>query len=618
MLFLWFLSLTCFNPIQAQQYYDSSDCSADTSYPGSRYICNSSQKPCSTFLVYRANQHFKTISNISHLLKVNVRVLLDLNSPSSASGILEPGREVLVPVTCSCIDDFFQVDFSYGVPENTTLSEVACALFEGLVKSHTLVEENMSKENDVKVGSELHVPLKCACPNNFSSSNGIMYLVTYPLIEGDTLSILSQKFGISPADLWAVNHFEPWPTVYPETTILLPLKKRPVINFNIPNSPPPTPGFLPTNTVEKTTNTKLMNLYISASVIGFFLLLTALVACGWHAKALCKRKFNKLQSFNTRSSPLSCSTVRSSPRSGQTGRSSAISCLSPDLLVGIKYSLKNYSIEDLRRATKNFSEEKKIGDGAYKGLIDNFEMMIKQMRFEDTGQVIDAHSKVNHINIVTLLGVCYGDNDSSWSYLVFELPSKGSLRDCLANSSSSLQWHRRTQIAFDIATGLHYLHYCIFPSCAHMGVSSRNIFVTANWKAKLTYIRTNSAAESLIKGNDNVDIDKGWVAPEYILYGSDSDKVDIFAFGVVLLELISGREDIDGKSFKDCIGFLGGGASEGGCFEQLRSFMDPFLKQDYPLAEALCLAVLAKACVEDDPLHRPSMDDILKVLVRLL
>ncbi|KAF2284630.1 hypothetical protein GH714_028617 [Hevea brasiliensis] len=321
MLFLWFLSLTCFNPIQAQQYYDSSDCSADTSYPGSRYICNSSQKPCSTFLVYRANQHFKTISNISHLLKVNVRVLLDLNSPSSASGILEPGREVLVPVTCSCIDDFFQVDFSYGVPENTTLSEVACALFEGLVKSHTLVEENMSRENDVKVGSELHVPLKCACPNNFSSSNGIMYLVTYPLIEGDTLS-------------------------------------------------------------------------------------------------------------------------------------------------------------------------------------------------------------------------------------------------------------------------LHYLHYCIFPSCAHMGVSSRNIFVTANWKAKLTYIRTNSAAESLIKGNDNVDIDKGWVAPEYILYGSDSDK--------------------EGELVKVVV------------FEQLRSFMDPFLKQDYPLAEALCLAVLAKACVEDDPLHRPSMDDILKVLVRLL
>ena len=59
-----------------------------------------------------------------------------------------------------------------------------------------------------------------------------------------------------------------------------------------------------------------------------------------------------------------------------------------------------------------------------------------------------------------------------------------------------------------------------------------------------------------------------------------------------------------------------GGASEGGCFEKLRSFMDPSLKDDYPLAEALCLGVLAKACLEDDPLHRPTMDYIMKVLAR--
>ncbi|PWA40721.1 protein kinase-like domain-containing protein [Artemisia annua] len=61
-----------------------------------------------------------------------------------------------------------------------------------------------------------------------------------------------------------------------------------------------------------------------------------------------------------------------------------------------------------------------------------------------------------------------------------------------------------------------------------------------------------------------------------------------------------------------------GTGSEGGCFENLKSFMDPCLKEDYPLAEALCLGVLAKACVENDPSHRPSMDDILKVLARMV
>ncbi|KAJ6670406.1 LYSM-DOMAIN RECEPTOR-LIKE KINASE-RELATED [Salix viminalis] len=63
---------------------------------------------------------------------------------------------------------------------------------------------------------------------------------------------------------------------------------------------------------------------------------------------------------------------------------------------------------------------------------------------------------------------------------------------------------------------------------------------------------------------------------------------------------------------------LGGKTTEGVCFDGLRSFMDPCLKEDYPLPEALCLAVLAKACVEEDPIHRPSLDDILKVLVRMV
>ena len=113
--------------------------------------------------------------------------------------------------------------------------------------------------------------------------------------------------------------------------------------------------------------------------------------------------------------------------------------------------------------------------------------------------------------------------------------------------------------------------------------------MTTNWRAKLANIGT-SAAVGPVKEIDSKDSVRGWVAPEYLQHGSTSEKVDIFAFGVILLELILAREDHDGKSFKESITFLGG-ASEGGCFEQLRSFMDPSLKDDYPLAEALCLAV---------------------------
>ncbi|XP_040363220.1 serine/threonine receptor-like kinase NFP isoform X2 [Rosa chinensis] len=519
MIFLWFFILVCLNSSHAQQYYDQSECPSNISYPGSRYTCNMFQNSCSTYVVYRANQHFQTIANISDLFHMDSDAMLRLNNLTSPSDVLKPGREVLIPINCSCSGQYFQASFSYMVSEKTSYSEIACGVFEGLLKSSTLSEQNSVQV--INVGAELRVPLRCACPDNLASKKGVKYLVTYPFIEGDVPILLSKR------------------------------------------------------------------------------------------RALKKWKPEKLHSFNARSSPLSISTVRSPLKSSLTGRSSSpmSTCLSPDILAGLKYSLFNYSIEEIRKATRDFNEENKTAALVYRGLINNAEVMIKQMTFVETSHVIDVHSKINHINILNLEGVSYGESDLSWSYLVFELPSNGCLRDCLSHTSNPLEWSRRTQIAFDIATGLHYLHCCTFPSYAHLNINSRNIFVTENWRAKLANIGTLSALGS----SEN----KGWVAPEYLLYSSASEKVDIFAFGVVLLELISAREDIDGKLFKESIKFLGGGDSEGGFLEQLRSFMDQQL-EDYPLAEALCLAVLAKACVEDDPLHRPSIDDIIKVLARMV
>nr|POE52930.1 serine/threonine receptor-like kinase nfp [Quercus suber] len=504
MIYLWFVIWICINSCFAQQYYDPSDCSSEPRN-GSRYECQYSfQNSCTTFLVYRANRYFQTISSISDLFNLYSTEVLQQNSVTSSDEILKPGREVLVPINCFCSDPLFQTNVSYKVLSNTTFSEIACGVFEGLLKSPILSEANPSQGKEPKFGSELQVPLRCACPDNFTRSKRVKFLVTYPFIEGDETGTLSKKFGISPEDLWVVNHLEPKPTVFPNTTDLIPLKKVPVMDFSVPDPPPPTPAFLPTiSNGKKPKSTKSRNLYMAISIAGVILVLIALVAC--------------------------------------------------DILVEIKYSLFMYSIEDLKKATRGLSEENKIGGEVYKG-------------------------------------------DFSCSYLVFEFPNNGCLRHCLSNP---LQWHRRTQIAFDIATGLHYLHYCTFLPLAHLSMSSTNIFVTTNWRAKLANIGT-SAAVGPVKEMDGKDSVRGWVAPEYLQHGPTSEKVDIFAFGVILLELISAWEDLDGKSFKESITFLGG-ASEGGCFEQLRSFMDPSLKDDYPLADALCLAVLAKACLEDDP-----------------
>ncbi|XP_057752088.1 lysM domain receptor-like kinase 4 isoform X2 [Arachis stenosperma] len=587
MIHLCFVSLISISVCYAQQYYDPNSCNLNETISGSRYTCNSTNHSCKTFLVYKANKNFQTISNISALFHMRTRDVLELNNLTSSSDVLE----------------------------------------EGLLSPVTLSEENVPLGNKPDSGFEIKIPLRCACVDDvISSMMKVKYLVTYPVVLGDDPGKLTKKFGVSGDDFYAANGLKDWATIFPKTSVLIPIRDVPIKIVDVQDSPSPPPGFLPTTPVEAGETTQGSDLYIAGPLIGFGLLI-ALLASGLYVKSLKKWKNDAVvPSSDSNSTNFICSTTGSSPMYMEySRRCSTASWLTPDLLAEIKYCLVNYTIEEIEKATKNFSEENKIGDLAYKGLLNNLEeVMVKRMRFEDTGQVIDLHSKINHFNIVELLGVCYGSetkvsSSPSWSYLVFELPKNGSLRECLSDPCNNLNWYKRIQIAFDIATCLYYLHCCAFPSYAHMNVNSRNIFITSKWRGKLADVGRALAIKSTPqkRNNDSIELVKGWVAPEYLLNRTVSEKVDIFAFGVVLLELISGRDNFDEKTAKDSLGFLLGEASEGGCFEGLRSFMDPNLK-DYDLPEALCLSFLAKDCVADDPMYRPTMDDIMKVLSKMV
>ncbi|XP_076925681.1 lysM domain receptor-like kinase 4 [Bidens hawaiensis] len=609
MIYIWlFIFVSSIYSSRGQAFYDSTSCRNDGNAPGTRYSCGNNTFSCQTFLIYRASERFPNISAISALFGLPPDVLFQLNGIYSSSESLFIGREVFVPINCSCSGEFFQTRFNYMITDNTTVSETACGIYEGLVKAVTILEENKNQEV-VKVGFVLDVPLKCACPNN-----EYKLLVTYPLVSGDYVDKISTQFGISKSDILAVNNLQPDTTVYPETTILVPLRSK-SITFIVSNLQPPAPEFLPTKPVEGNVKSiKLKKVYIIVSVIGFSLVLVILIVTGLYLNTLNKCKHDIFIIPSTRrSSFTSFSTPpASSPRSrpSPATRSSPSSCLSPDLLASIKYSLYNFSIEEIRSITKDFSVDCKVRENTYRGWFDDMQVLIKEIEFSEIRHVIDLHSKVNHVNILKLLGVCY--NESSWSYIVLEHPVNKSLRDCLINSSS-LNWQRRTQIAFDVAMGLHYLHYCIVPPYMQKGLCSENIFVTSKWRAKLAVLSRN--------------LNPGIMGSSTMILGSEYEKFDalktlekenIREFGMVLLEILSGKVTIDRTSLRESIAFLGGEGAEGGYFENLKNFMNPCLKEDYRLAEALCLGVLAKACLENDPLHRPSMEDILKVLARMV
>ncbi|KAG6417890.1 hypothetical protein SASPL_120087 [Salvia splendens] len=226
----------------SQQYYDHTPCSFHTTNPAS------AGTSCPTFIVYRANRHFSTVSAISTLFQTDSRTLLFLNPNVSApSQPLPSGHELLVPVTCSCAADrFYRSYFTYTATQNTSISEIACAFDEGLVKSDALTAENHARSNGVTAGSTLRLPLKCACLDEVFENDPVKYLVAYPLIEGDSTQKVAGKFNVAEEEIWRFNRMDPFePPVFPNTTVLIPVRDEPLINFSIPDADPSKLQFLP-------------------------------------------------------------------------------------------------------------------------------------------------------------------------------------------------------------------------------------------------------------------------------------------------------------------------------------------------------------------------------------
>lgn len=522
-------------------------------------------------------------------------------------------QDIIIPITCHCLGGFSKFIFMNNMSKQDSFASVACKVFAGLVKVQSLIEENADFDgHDVPVGSLINVPIRCACPDSPQTRNGVKYLVTYPILEKDIIEGIASKFGLPEKDIRDANNLRQYEAIFPLTTLLVPAKDVPEVRWragSLPGSSPAPRAVIPLEKVVPGTKSTKWNLHVFLGVGVSAAVVMMMVTCGL----------------------LIC--IRCHPRRFQpsTPRSSVSSNVSPDFLDGmskLKQSLINFSLEELRIATEDFNEASKIGVEVYRGRIGGYYLAIEQMESEEGARrVIYILTKINHLNIVKLEGIYNGANP----YLVYEFAENGSLRDCLSNKKldRQLTWLRRMQIAFDLADALHYLHLetCTAPAFVHQNINTRNVLITANWRAKISGFRL---AKPVISDEEKEDIvwnkhmtpgrEAHWT-PEYLTNGQASLQVDVFAFGVVLLELISGKDlSRDGKILKDSVRFLFDGAFEDSshCLEKLKEFMDPVLGGDYSLGDAMCLAFLAKGCMEEDPHHLPTMNHVLKALSRIV
>ncbi|KAK9071522.1 hypothetical protein SSX86_010091 [Deinandra increscens subsp. villosa] len=216
---------------------------------------------------------------------------------------------------------------------------------------------------------------------------------------------------------------------------------------------------------------------------------------------------------------------------------------------------KDYSYSDLKRATKDFREENKLGEGGfgdvYKGVVkDGNIVAVKKLaigsntakdNFESEVRVI---SNVHHRNLIRLLGCC---SKGPELLLVLEYMANGSLEKYLyGEKRGSLNWKQRFDIIFGTARGLAYLHEQYHVTIIHRDIKPSNILLDTDFQPKIADF---GLARLLPEDQTHISTrfagTLGYTAPEYAIHGQLSEKVDTYSFGIVVLEIVSGKRCTD-------------------------------------------------------------------------
>nr|GMD18991.1 receptor-like serine/threonine-protein kinase NCRK isoform X1 [Ipomoea batatas] len=292
-----------------------------------------------------------------------------------------------------------------------------------------------------------------------------------------------------------------------------------------------------------------------------------------------------------------------------------------------------FSYFDLENATDRFSASNLIGVGGssqvYRGqLKDGRIIAVKRIKIQGGPDSessflteIELISRLHHCHVVPLLGYCLEYHGKhAQRLLVFEYMPNGSLRDCLDGASGRcLDWATRVTIAFGAARGTNFLNSFV-PFCL-----SISRFLVSNLFIYLNYFQITDLGMAKHLQNDGVPSCSssparmqgtfGYFAPEYAIVGRASLKSDVFSFGVVLLELITGRQPIQKSMNRGEESLVIWATPRLQDSKRVISELpDPNMKGAFEEEEMQIMAYLAKECLLLDPDSRPTMSEVVQIL----
>ncbi|KAK8498435.1 hypothetical protein V6N13_003399 [Hibiscus sabdariffa] len=293
---------------------------------------------------------------------------------------------------------------------------------------------------------------------------------------------------------------------------------------------------------------------------------------------------------------------------------------------------RKFTFAELKKATNRFSEE--IGRGAggivYKAtLSDGRVAAIKRLIDANKGEAeflaeVNTIGKLNHMNLIDMWGYC---GEGKHRLLVYEYMEHGSLAENLY--SKSLDWDKRFDIALGTARGLAYLHEECLEWVLHCDIKPQNILIDSKYQPKvsdfgLAWLLNRGDVKyskfSRIRGT------RGYMAPEWVFNLPITSKVDVYSYGILLLELVTGKSPAAGIQVGD------DGSSEtqrtlvtwvrgqmAGALETetwTHEIIDPKLEGVYDEAQMVTVVNVALRCVQEDKDERPTMGEVVEMLFR--
>ncbi|TYI89555.1 hypothetical protein E1A91_D03G064300v1 [Gossypium mustelinum] len=608
--------------------------------------CTDTSRLCTSFLAFKpqGNQSLAVIQSMFDVIPQDITV-----EGEDSHGY------IFIKKNCSCLT----TSKNYATNTTFTVRSNQGYVYDMILEAYDGLAMVPNVSRPARIGAVVSLRLFCGC-----SSSLWNYLMSYVMKDGDSVQSLASRFGVSMDSIEQVNGISNPDNVTVGALYYIPLNSVPGEPYHVENEIPPAPVPAPSaDTISEIQVSPKAHVpygwIIGGLGVGLALIILSIVVCvslgssscfvearGSHAKDHDDKSSHKFlilrkPSFCCGSGRYICGKSENWTQTNGEPSNHQITipnALGTDVLDVEKPVVFTY--EDILFSTDGFSDSNLLGRGIYGsvyfGFLRDQEVAIKRMTATKTKEFMAEMKvlcKVHHANLVELIGYAASDNEL---FLIYEYAQKGSLRshlhDPLNKGHTPLSWIMRVQIALDAARGLEYIHEHTKTHYVHRDIKSSNILLDGSFRAKISDFglsklvgKTNDEEATATKVVGTF----GYLAPEYLSDGLASSKSDVYAFGVVLFEIISGKEAIirtEGSAMKNTerrsLASIMLAALRNTpdllSMSNMKDYIDPSMLDLYPHDCVFKMAMLAKQCVDEDPIVRPDMKQVVINLSQIL